>query len=76
MEFTQEAIDALNVNEVEIMKKIAEELDIRIQQVSAVISLIQEDCTIAFISRYRKEKTGNLDEVQVRERRVATHQSR
>lgn len=67
MEFTQEAIDALNVNEVEIMKKIAEELDIRIQQVSAVISLIQEDCTIAFISRYRKEKTGNLDEVHVRD---------
>lgn len=67
MEFTQEAIDALDVNEVEIMKKIAEELDIRIQQVSAVISLIQEDCTIAFISRYRKEKTGNLDEVQVRD---------
>lgn len=67
MEFTQEAIDALNVNEVEMMKKIAEELDIRIQQVSAVISLIQEDCTIAFISRYRKEKTGNLDEVQVRD---------
>lgn len=67
MEFTQEAIDALNVNEVEIMKKIAEELSIRVQQVSAVISLIQEDCTIAFISRYRKEKTGNLDEVQVRD---------
>ena len=67
MEFTQEAIDALAVNEVEIMKKIAEELNIRIQQVSAVISLIQEDCTIAFISRYRKEKTGNLDEVQVRD---------
>ena len=67
MEFTQEAIDALTVNEVEIMKKIAEELNIRIQQVSAVISLIQEDCTIAFISRYRKEKTGNLDEVQVRD---------
>lgn len=67
MEFTQEAIDALEVNEVEIMKKIAEELNIRIQQVSAVISLIQEDCTIAFISRYRKEKTGNLDEVQVRD---------
>ncbi len=67
MEFTQEAIDALTVNEVEIMKKIAEELNIRVQQVSAVISLIQEDCTIAFISRYRKEKTGNLDEVQVRD---------
>lgn len=67
MEFTQEAIDALQVNEVEIMKKIAEELNVRVQQVSAVISLINEDCTIAFISRYRKEKTGNLDEVQVRD---------
>lgn len=67
MEFTQEAVDALQVNEVEIMKKIADELNIRVQQVSAVISLINEDCTVAFISRYRKEKTGNLDEVQVRE---------
>lgn len=67
MEFTAEAIDALKVNEVEIMKKIADELEIRVQQVSAVISLFNEDCTIAFISRYRKEQTGNLDEVQVRE---------
>lgn len=67
MEFTQEAVDALQVNEVEIMKKIADEINIRVQQVSAVISLINEDCTIAFISRYRKEKTGNLDEVQVRD---------
>lgn len=67
MEFTQEAVDALQVNEVEIMKKIADEINIRVQQVSAVISLINEDCTIAFISRYRKEKTGNLDEIQVRD---------
>ncbi|MCQ2575641.1 MAG: RNA-binding transcriptional accessory protein, partial [Treponema sp.] len=65
MEYTQEQIDGLKVNEVEIMKRIAEELSIRISQVSAVISLIEEGCTIAFISRYRKEKTDNLDEVQV-----------
>ncbi len=65
MEFTQETIDALVVNEVEIMKKIAGELNIRLQQVSAVISLFEEGCTVAFISRYRKEKTDNLDEVQV-----------
>ena len=44
MEFTQETIDALTVNEVDIMKKIAEELQIRIQQVSAVISLVDEGC--------------------------------
>ena len=66
MEFTQEQIDALVVNEVEIMKKIAEELGIRVQQVSAVISLVEEGCTIPFISRYRKEKHDNLDELQVR----------
>lgn len=67
MEFTQENIDALVVNEAEIMKKIAEELNIRVQQVSAVISLVEEGCTIPFISRYRKEKHDNLDEVQVRD---------
>lgn len=67
MDFTQETIDALEVNEVEIMKKIAAELNVRIQQVSAVIGLVKEDCTIAFISRYRREQTGNLDEVQVRD---------
>lgn len=29
------------------------------------IQLLQEDCTIPFISRYRKDKTGNLDEVEI-----------
>ena len=67
MEFTQEMIDALVVNEVDIMKKIAEELNIRIPQVGAVISLVNEGCTIPFISRYRKEAHGSLDEVQVRD---------
>jgi protein Tex len=67
MEFTQEAIDALTVNEIDIMKKIADELSIRVQQVSAVIGLVDEGCTIPFISRYRKEKHGSLDEVQVRD---------
>ncbi|MCR5699162.1 MAG: RNA-binding transcriptional accessory protein [Treponemataceae bacterium] len=67
MEFTQETMDALVVNEVAIMKKIAEELNIRVSQVSAVISLVNEGCTIPFISRYRKEAHGSLDEVQVRD---------
>ena len=65
MEFTQEFIDSLVVNEVDIMKKIAEEENIRVSQVSAVISLVNEGCTIPFISRYRKEKHDNLNEVQV-----------
>lgn len=67
MEFTQEVIDSLAVNEVEIMKKIADELNVRVAQVSAVISLVDEGCTIPFIARYRKEKHGSLDELQVRE---------
>ncbi len=67
MEFTQEGIDSLVVNEVEIMKKIADELNVRVQQVSAVVSLVEEGCTIPFIARYRKEKHGSLDEVQVRD---------
>ena len=29
------------------------------------IALLNEDCTIPFIARYRKERTGNLDEVQI-----------
>ncbi|MDO6490114.1 MULTISPECIES: Tex family protein [unclassified Cellulophaga] len=33
--------------------------------VKNTIELLNEDCTIPFISRYRKEKTGNLDEVQI-----------
>ena len=33
--------------------------------VKNTIKLLDEDCTIPFISRYRKEVTGNLDEVQI-----------
>lgn len=67
MELTQEFIDGLVVNEIDIMKKVAEELNIRMQQVSAVVTLVNEGCTIPFISRYRKEMHGSLDEVQVRD---------
>jgi protein Tex len=47
-------------------EKIALELKVRPQQVAAVISLLDEGNTIPFISRYRKEMTGTLDEEQVR----------
>lgn len=66
MEITQEFIDALTVNETEIIKKIAQELEVKPSQVRAVITLVGEGCTIPFISRYRKEMHGSLDEVQVR----------
>ncbi|SHG72770.1 Tex family protein [Flagellimonas flava] len=35
------------------------------QSVANTIALLNEDCTIPFIARYRKERTGNLDEVQL-----------
>ena len=41
---------------------IAKELEIKKEQVDAVIKLFQEDATIPFIARYRKEHTGGLDE--------------
>lgn len=45
--------------------KIAEELNVRQKQVSDTIALLDEGATVPFISRYRKEVTGSLDEVQV-----------
>ncbi|MDR3139272.1 MAG: RNA-binding transcriptional accessory protein, partial [Treponema sp.] len=67
MEINQEFIDGLKVNEVSLMKRIAEGLSINMGQVSAVISLLEEGSTVPFIARYRKEKTGSLDEVQIRD---------
>src|SRR6201994_184701 len=46
-------------------KKIAAELSIAEKQVSATAALLDEGATVPFISRYRKEMTGSLDEVQV-----------
>jgi uncharacterized protein len=46
-------------------KKIANELSIAEKQVSATAALLDEGATVPFISRYRKELTGTLDEVQV-----------
>ena len=45
--------------------KISSELGITAQQVRATSALLEEGATVPFISRYRKEATGSLDEVQV-----------
>ena len=45
--------------------KISAELGITAQQVRATSALLEEGATVPFISRYRKEATGSLDEVQV-----------
>ena len=67
MELNQDFIDNLKVNEVKLMKRIAEELNVNTGQVSTVVGLLTEGGTVPFIARYRKEMTGSLDEVQVRD---------
>ena len=46
-------------------KLIAQATSISERQVTGTIGLLEEGCTIPFISRYRKEATGALNEVQV-----------
>lgn len=50
----------------DIIKKIAEELEVGSGQVEAAVKLIDEGCTIPFIARYRKEATGALNDEQLR----------
>ena len=50
-----------------ISQSIAKHLNINVKQVETVLSLFDEEATIPFIARYRKEKTGGLDEEQLRE---------
>ncbi len=49
-----------------INNRIAEELGVRPQQVAAAVALLDEGSTVPFISRYRKEVTGSLDDTQLR----------
>lgn len=49
-----------------IITIISEELNLSIKQVAATIRLLDDGATIPFISRYRKEATGSLDEVAIR----------
>ena len=49
-----------------IAQLIAEDLNVRLQQVNDTISLLDDGATVPFIARYRKEATGGLDDVQLR----------
>ncbi|HSR81300.1 MAG TPA: Tex-like N-terminal domain-containing protein, partial [Hyphomicrobiaceae bacterium] len=49
-----------------INQRIATELGVSIGQVSAAVDLLGEGATVPFIARYRKEKTGGLDDTQLR----------
>ncbi|MCB8889513.1 Tex family protein [Vreelandella malpeensis] len=49
-----------------IVSRLAEELGVKAQQVSATVALLDEGATVPFIARYRKEVTGALDDSQLR----------
>jgi protein Tex len=50
----------------DVIQHIAEELSVNTKQVSAAVALLDEGATVPFISRYRKEATGGLDDTQLR----------
>ncbi len=50
-----------------IAHKIARELNVKLSQVEATILMLDEGATVPFISRYRKEATGGLDDIQLRQ---------
>lgn len=50
----------------EIIDIVSSKVEIKEEYVKVVLSLFEEGCTIPFIARYRKEKTNNLDEDQIR----------
>ena len=50
----------------DMMKKLAEELSLGVEQVTKTVALIDEGNTIPFIARYRKEVTGELDDTVLR----------
>jgi protein Tex len=50
------------MNEIQFIKSVVTTAD---KNIEATLKLLSEDCTIPFISRYRKDQTGNLDEVQI-----------
>ena len=56
----------LQTNEM-MVKTIAKEIGITTKQVHSVINLLDEGNTVPFIARYRKELTGSLDEVQIKD---------
>lgn len=51
----------------EIILKLVKELNLKKEQIKAVLDLLAEGATVPFIARYRKEATGALDENQIRE---------
>ena len=49
-----------------INARIAQELNVQVAQIDAAVALFEEGATVPFVARYRKEKTGGLDDTQLR----------
>ena len=49
----------------DLIKYVAETINVKEKQVSAALDLLKQGATVPFIARYRKEATGNLDEEQI-----------
>ena len=60
----------------DIIQKLTQELEVQRWQVEAAVNLIDEGNTIPFISRYRKEVTGSLNDEQLRKERAGTESNR
>jgi uncharacterized protein len=58
---------AISITHPEILLHISQQLNLPLRGLVAVIELLDEGGTVPFIARYRKEATGNLDEVQIRD---------
>jgi len=54
-----------NENIARWVKQIADQFSLSLQHVKAVADLLAEGGTIPFIARYRKERTGSMDEVMI-----------
>ena len=51
----------------QIVKQLAQEIKVQVKQVQAAVELLDGGATVPFIARYRKEVTGGLDDIQLRE---------
>jgi protein Tex len=55
------------VNTQDLTRRVASELGLALNKVEGALALFQEGATLPFVARYRKEATGGLDEIQLRD---------
>ena len=51
----------------QLIQSIAKQYQFTTQQIKAVLQLLEDNNTVPFIARYRKEQTGGLDEVEIKQ---------